>query len=276
MGNIYVGMVLMTQQVLSMNVYKLFMVSSAIPIRKKKKSCQTCKCFLLPWVLTWTGRRCFQKCTTRWREWGRSWGWRARQHPAGHRRAPSFLVSDLKPQLALKWNDWLADPHNDWASHSSGQEEPVEPHQLCASLPLTNRLAMTATVPRPYQNSAADPHHEAADESLQTGAPSQCGCFVDSLHTDSFMSLMPHWRLSPQPLCHRRRRFTSKTVRSSLRVSSPLKTVFNLSMSADLCTAGPVRWNNLPFLGGETPKFTDFLVYWVMTTSQVATWGGAR
>lgn len=36
MGNIYAGMVLMTQQVLSMNVYKLFMVSSDIPIRKKK------------------------------------------------------------------------------------------------------------------------------------------------------------------------------------------------------------------------------------------------
>lgn len=26
--------------------------------------------------------------------------------------------------------------------------------------------------PRPYQNCAADPHHEATDESLQTGAPS--------------------------------------------------------------------------------------------------------
>lgn len=35
MGNIYVGMVLITQQVLSMNVYKLFIESSAIPIRKK-------------------------------------------------------------------------------------------------------------------------------------------------------------------------------------------------------------------------------------------------
>lgn len=93
----------------------------------------------------------------------------------------------------------------------------------------TQQVSHDSKSPKPYQNCAADPHYEAADKSLHTCAPSQCGCFVDSLHKHSFMTLMAFGCSLNDDAC--RRRFTSRTVRSSLRRSSPLSTVFNLSMS---------------------------------------------
>lgn len=130
---------------------------------------------------------------------------------------------------------WLSE----WATHSSEQEEPVEPHRPCASLPYgakRSRSAMTTKPRRAYQDSAADPHHEAADEGFHTGAPSQRGGFVDSLRKHTLMSWMSRLRPEPQRRC-----FTSRTVRSSLRDSSPLRTVFNLSMDVDPCKVGPSR-----------------------------------
>lgn len=101
----------------------------------------TCMCNGRVDLLTWTEHRCFQKCKTRWRESGQSWGGRARQHPAGHRHTPILLAFYLN--YSWYWKSCRS-------QHSSEQEEPVEPHQLCASLPCggqRNRLAMTANVP---------------------------------------------------------------------------------------------------------------------------------
>lgn len=59
--------------------------------------------------------------------------------------------------------------------HSSGQEEPVRPHQLslrssllCGAQQHNKRFAIIEIITDPYQNCERGPHHEAGDESLHT------------------------------------------------------------------------------------------------------------
>lgn len=123
--------------------------------------------------LTCTRRRRFQKCKTRWREWGQSSGGRACQHPAGHRRTPLFLASYLNSSWYLK--TWLVGP-DEWMSFTflrARRTRRAAPTVRVSSLwwP-TQQVSHDSKSPGPYQDCAADPHHEAADKPLHTRSPS--------------------------------------------------------------------------------------------------------